>query len=206
MKWNLFILIFSFVLSKMQMMAFSPNVHRLQWTQKHPNEILQSELFSSSLSNNADINWMEVSSKVFEKDSRPIILFDGICNLCNGGVNYAIDHDESAKFRFASLQSVIGQSLLIRSGKEPNDTSSIVLVTKDAAFFKSDAVIKIAAELDGSPILPVIGTLGPYVPGFFRNFIYNFVAKNRYKFGEADQCRIDFDGEYDSRFVSEIDL
>lgn len=205
MKSIIFLAVFGVLLSHSQTLAFSPSLHHPTWEWKNqmkPSTIIRLNLSSSTT--NLDFDWKKIASAVFEEDNRPIILFDGVCNLCNGGVNYAIDHDEKAKFRFASLQSVIGQSLLIRSGKEPNDTSSIVMVTKDDAFFKSDAVIKIASELEGNPILPLIGTLGPFVPSFLRNFVYNFVAKNRYSFGEADQCRIDFDGEYDSRFVSDI--
>lgn len=205
MKSTIFLAMFGVVLSQSQTLAFSPSFHHPTFSLKNQMATsIHNQLNLSSSSTNLDFDWKKIASTVFENDNRPIILFDGVCNLCNGGVNYAIDHDEKAKFRFASLQSVIGQSLLIRSGKEPNDTSSIVMVTKDDAFFKSDAVIKIASELEGNPILPLIGTLGPFVPSFLRNFVYNFVAKNRYTFGEADQCRIDFDGEYDSRFVSDI--
>jgi predicted DCC family thiol-disulfide oxidoreductase YuxK len=205
MKSTFFFAAFGVLLSQSRSLAFSPSFHCPTRTQKIQVPTSIHTLLNLSSSNvNLDFDWKKIASTVFEKDARPIILFDGVCNLCNGGVNYAIDHDEQAKFRFASLQSVIGQSLLVRSGKEPNDTSSIVLVTKDDAFFKSDAVIKIASELEGNPILPLIGRLGPYVPSFVRNFVYNFVAKNRYSFGEAEQCRIDFDGEYDSRFVSDI--
>lgn len=152
---------------------------------------------------NLDFDWEATAKGVFEKDDRPVILFDGVCNLCNGGVNFALDHDSVGNFRFASLQSKVGQSLLIRAGKKPNDISSIVLVTPNEAYFKSDAVIRIAAKLEGNPLLPLMGTLGPFVPRFVRNTVYDFVARNRYRFGEADQCRMDFDNEYGSRFVSD---
>ena len=108
----------------------------------------------------------------------------------------------SGSFRFASLQSTIGKSLLLRSGKKPDDISSIVLVTEDEAYFKSDAVLRIASKLDGNPVLPVVGKVGRIVPSFMRNTVYDFVATNRYRFGEADQCRLDF-GEFDDRFVEE---
>ena len=105
-------------------------------------------------------------------------------------------------FRFASLQSTIGKSLLLRSGKKENDISSIVLVTDEEAYFKSDAVLRIASQLDGNFALPIFGLAGRVVPSFLRNTIYDFVAANRYKFGEADQCRLDF-GEFDDRFFKE---
>eukprot|EP00559_Dactyliosolen_fragilissimus_P004611 CAMPEP_0184859736 /NCGR_PEP_ID=MMETSP0580-20130426/4724_1 /TAXON_ID=1118495 /ORGANISM="Dactyliosolen fragilissimus" /LENGTH=260 /DNA_ID=CAMNT_0027356539 /DNA_START=179 /DNA_END=961 /DNA_ORIENTATION=+ len=151
--------------------------------------------------NNGDLSdWKEISKEVFSKDKRPIILFDGVCNLCNGGVNFALDNDSVGVFRFVSLQSKIGQSLLMRSGKKPDDISSIVLVTDRTSYFKSDAVLRIAAKLDGNPMLPFFGTVGPVVPSFLRNFIYDYVADNRYKFGESDSCRFD-DDEFNDRFV-----
>ena len=138
------------------------------------------------------------------------------------------------EFRFASLQSTIGKSLLLRSGKRSDDISSIgkeeewldyntsfiihcfifstlvshwissltVLVTEKEAFFKSNAVLRIAQKLDGNRALPILGNVGPFVPGFVRNTIYDFVAANRYKFGEAEQCRLDF-GEFDDRFFKD---
>jgi predicted DCC family thiol-disulfide oxidoreductase YuxK len=93
------------------------------------------------------------------------------------------------------------------AGKKPNDISSIVLVTSKRAYFKSDAVLRIAAKLDGkTPLLPLAGNLGQVVPGFVRNTVYDFVANNRYRFGETDQCRMDFDNEFGGRFISEKDM
>lgn len=108
----------------------------------------------------------------------------------------------TGNFRFVSIQSKIGQSLLIRSGKDPKDMSSIVLVTKDTAYFKSDAVLRIASKLEGkNPFLPVFGKVGLWtVPKFMRDAIYKIVADNRYKFGESDQCRLE-DDRFDDRFV-----
>ena len=133
-------------------------------------------------------------------DKRPVILFDGVCNLCNGGVNFALDHDEVGKFRFASLQSRVGQALLVRAGKRRDDISSIVLCETNKTYFKSDAVLRIARKLDGS--IAALGYLGPVVPKFARNMVYDLVANNRYLFGEADQCRLDSD-EFNNRFVSD---
>mmetsp|Transcript_3534 Transcript_3534/g.4157 ORF Transcript_3534/g.4157 Transcript_3534/m.4157 type:complete len:229 (+) Transcript_3534:164-850(+) len=165
----------------------------------------QSTIFSSKEygeSTEIEYDWQEVAKDVFAEDKRPVILFDGVCNLCNGGVNFALDNDSKGSFRFASLQSTTGKSLLLRSGKTANDISSIVLVTEDTAHFKSDAVLRISEKLDGHPAFRLIGTTGRFVPSFLRNSVYNFVANNRYRFGEADQCRLDF-GEYDDRFFKE---
>lgn len=134
--------------------------------------------------------------------SKPIILFDGICNLCNGGVNFAIDHDESGKFRFASLQSNVAKSLLLRDGKDPATTSDIVLFTSDKAYYSSEAVARILSELD-MPALKFFGVLGKVTPSFARNMVYKVVSGNRFILGENDSCRMDFDGEYTSRFVSD---
>ena len=180
--------------------SLSQNIAKVD---SRPHNILLST--SAAVGENKDFDWKSYAKSLFTEDKRPIILFDGVCSLCNGGVNFAIDHDSVGKFRFASLQSKAGQTLLMRSGKKPNDISSIVLVTPDKAYFKSDAVLRIAQKLDGNPLLPVVGTIGPFVPGFIRNRVYDFVADNRYRFGEADQCRMDFDNEFGSRFVTDDD-
>jgi predicted DCC family thiol-disulfide oxidoreductase YuxK len=148
-------------------------------------------------------DWKKVSSEVFANgDTRPIILFDGHCNLCHGGVNFALDNDSVGEFRFVSLQSQIGKSLLMRAGKKPDDISSIVLVTSPTkAYFKSTAVLKISQKLNSTPLLPLLGTVGPLVPGPLRNFVYEVVANNRYRFGEReDSCRLD-DERFDDRFI-----
>ena len=150
-----------------------------------------------------DWDWEQMANDVFsDEDKRPIILFDGVCNLCNSGINFAMDQDETAKFRFASLQSRVGQSLLMRSGKAADDTSNIVLVTEEDAFFSSDAVSRICMKLDAVP-LQWFGELGQYTPPWIREGLYQLVSNNRYQFGENDQCRMDYDGTYTSRFVSD---
>jgi len=142
----------------------------------------------------------EISAALFSGgDVRPIILFDGVCNLCNGGVNFALDNDEVGNFRFAALQSNAGRALLSSHGKRADDFSSIVLVTPDGAYFKSDAVVRIARGLDGKA-LQTVGYLGPFVPSILRDVIYDFVADNRYRFGESDSCRLE-DDRFDDRFV-----
>jgi len=72
-------------------------------------------------------------------DARPVILFDGVCNLCNGGVNLALDLDPPGELRFAALQSSAGRALLRRSGRDASDISSIVLVERDRSYVKSGA-------------------------------------------------------------------
>lgn len=101
----------------------------------------------------------------------------------------------------------MGKSLLLRSGRDPNDINSIVCCLPDgAALMDSDAVIRISKNLVGS--VSLIGYFGQFVPGPIRGIVYNFVSKNRYRLGggEYDSCRLDFDGEYDDRFVSDPEL
>ena len=184
------------------------------------NRLADSRLNESNDENesNDNLNWKAISSYVFDESvdssfksddeeephlhSKPIILFDGVCNLCNGGVNFAIDHDKSAKFRFASLQSNVAKSLLLRDGKDPKTTSDIVLVTSEKAYYYSDAVARIMSGLD-MPVLKFLGVMGRVTPSFARNAVYKVVSGNRFVLGENDSCRMDFDGEYTSRFVSD---
>jgi len=137
----------------------------------------------------------------FATDKRPIILFDGVCNLCNGGVNLALDLDPPGKLRFAALQSDAGRQLLVRAGRDPTDISSIVLVEENNAYTKSDAVLRIATYLE-NPLLPAAGALGPLVPQFLRDAVYDAVADNRYELlGIQDSCRLG-DDRFDERFVA----
>ena len=115
-------------------------------------------------------------------------------------------HSFAAKFRFASLHNKVGKSLLIRSGRAPDDLSSIVVCFANGkAYVDSEAVLMIAQGLV-TPI-SVVGTVGRVIPAPLRDVIYEIVSKNRYKFaGEYESCRLDFDGDYDDRFVSDPDL
>jgi predicted DCC family thiol-disulfide oxidoreductase YuxK len=148
-----------------------------------------------------------VLDRVFDVDRRPIILFDGVCNMCNNAVNLALDWDPSAKLRFAALQSNVGRALLRHHGRSADDISSIVLVTPEGAYVKSDAVLGIAESLNPLPMLP----MRPFaklavmvVPQFLRDLIYDGVADNRYSImGKRNECRFDADGEYTDRFVDD---
>lgn len=148
-----------------------------------------------------DWDWENISQSVFRDDKRPVVLFDGVCNLCNSGVNFAMDQDENAKLRFCSLQSRVAQSLLVREGKPPNH-GQISFITETEGYFSSNAVSHICMHLDSRP-LQWFGAIGQYTPGWIRESVYQIVSKNRFQFGETDQCRLDFDGTYTSRFVSD---
>mmetsp|Transcript_38986 Transcript_38986/g.66518 ORF Transcript_38986/g.66518 Transcript_38986/m.66518 type:complete len:203 (-) Transcript_38986:358-966(-) len=148
-----------------------------------------------------------VLDRVFESDKRPIILFDGVCNLCNNAVNLALDWDPNNRLRFCALQSNVGRSLLQVHGREADDISSIVFVTPDGAYIKSDAILGITQELNPLPFIP----LRPFaklatnvVPTFLRDLIYDGVADNRYSImGKRNECRFDADGEFDDKFVDD---
>jgi len=148
-----------------------------------------------------------ISDRVFELDQRPVILFDGVCNLCNKGVNLALDWDPKGTLRFCALQSNVGRALLESNGRKSDDISSIVLVTQKGAYIKSDAILKISQEL-APPFLPGLKPLSALgliaVPKFLRDIIYDGVADNRYDLmGIRDECRFDADGEFEDRFVDE---
>lgn len=148
-----------------------------------------------------------VLDRAFDVDARPIILFDGVCNMCNSAVNLAIDWDPRGRLRFAALQSNVGRALLQHHGRSADDISSIVLVTPTGAYVKSDAVLGIAESLNPLPMLP----MRPFaklavavVPRFLRDLIYDGVADNRYSImGKRNECRFDADGEYADRFVDD---
>lgn len=118
----------------------------------------------------------------------PIILFDGVCNLCNGAVQYVIKHDEKGIFKFASLQGEHGQQLLKQYNLPAAELNSFVLVKDGKAFTKSTAALLVAKQLNG-----VVKSLYifRFIPAFVRDAIYNFTARNRYRwFGRKDSCMI----------------
>ncbi|GKZ01261.1 hypothetical protein MPSEU_001077100 [Mayamaea pseudoterrestris] len=151
-------------------------------------------------------NWQAVVQNCFASDARPIILFDGVCLFCNAGVDLCLQLDQRETFRFASLQSKVGQSLLMQHGKRPDDLSSIVLVdSATQAYFESDAILRIAKELPGLPgVLRFVSKTSLHlVPTFLRNAAYQVVSNNRYLWGHAEECRLDLDGALARRFVDE---
>ncbi|GAA4836252.1 thiol-disulfide oxidoreductase DCC family protein [Algivirga pacifica] len=117
-----------------------------------------------------------------------VILFDGVCNLCNGTVNFIIDRDPKGKFQFASLQSEEGEKVLQQNGIAEVSLDSVVLLKNGQLYKKSTAALHIARELKGAwPLF--YGFI--IVPRFIRDGVYNWIAKNRYKwFGKSDACRI----------------
>ncbi len=122
------------------------------------------------------------------EQSRSIILFDAVCNLCNGSVQFVIKHDKKKIFLFAALQSDAGQALLKKYNLPSTDFHTFVLIQNNEVFLTSTAALTVAKQLYGIIKLMYIFII---VPPFIRNSIYNFIAKNRYKwFGKNDSCII----------------
>uniref|UniRef100_A0A7C9D6D6 DCC family protein n=1 Tax=Opuntia streptacantha TaxID=393608 RepID=A0A7C9D6D6_OPUST len=135
------------------------------------------------------MDWAAETSNFFDRDSRPIMLFDGVCNLCNGGVKFVRDNDHNRRIRYEPLQSEAGKKLLRRSGRAPDDISSVVLVEKDRSYIKSEAVLKIMEYLDLP--FPQLAFFLQFVPLFIRDLVYDNIANNRYNlFGKTESCDI----------------
>ncbi|WP_300598588.1 DCC1-like thiol-disulfide oxidoreductase family protein [Niabella sp.] len=116
--------------------------------------------------------------------SAPVILFDGVCNLCNNAVLFIIKHDPKDRFRFASLQSTAGIRLVQEYGV-PQNYGSVVLIENGRTYLKSTAALRIARKLNG--LWPLLYLL-MIVPPFIRNQIYDWIARNRYRWFGTNQC------------------
>ena len=122
-----------------------------------------------------------------------IVLFDGVCNLCNASVLFVIDRDPAGYFAFASIQSASARDALVRAGADSKrlDLSSVLLIEGTRVYDRSTAALRIARHLSGAwPLLVVLRV----VPRFIRDAVYDWVARNRYRwFGrrpDEDACRI----------------
>ncbi|HSQ44652.1 MAG TPA: thiol-disulfide oxidoreductase DCC family protein [Ginsengibacter sp.] len=117
-----------------------------------------------------------------------IILFDGVCNLCNGAVKFVIKRDNRNQFLFASLQSDEGKQILEEHNFPDNKMKSFFLVENGKVYDRSTAALRVARRLTG--LWPLLyGFI--IVPGFIRDGVYNWIAKNRYQwFGKKDECMV----------------
>ncbi|WMI67372.1 thiol-disulfide oxidoreductase DCC family protein [Mangrovimonas sp. YM274] len=132
--------------------------------------------------------------------NKELILFDGVCNLCNTSIQYVIKHDKQNRFMFAALQSDIGKSIIEKHGIDTAKIDSILLHTpSQKIYYKSTAALKIASKLGFPTTLLAVFLI---VPSFIRNWVYDIIAKNRYKwFGKQDSCMIPTP-ELTSKFLS----
>ncbi|NBC06848.1 MAG: DUF393 domain-containing protein [Bacteroidetes bacterium] len=128
----------------------------------------------------------------------PILLFDGVCNLCNSSVQFILKRDKQQAFRFASLQSEEGQEVLGQFEDKPEDLSSVVLVEDGKLYARSTAALRATRWLSGAwPLLYGFIVL----PRPLRDAVYDWIARNRYRwFGKKEQCMIP-SPELKSRFL-----
>ena len=128
-----------------------------------------------------------------------IVLFDGVCDLCDASVRFVLKRDAGAYFRFASLQSARGRQLLVEHGLPPDQATSVVLIEGGQVFQRSDAALRIARRLSG--LWAWLWTLR-FVPRSVRDGVYAWIAANRYRwFGQHDLCEIPAP-EFRDRFLS----
>ena len=121
--------------------------------------------------------------------NKKIILFDGVCNLCNSAVQFIIERDKKDIFRFVALQSDLGLEICNYIGIDPKITDSIILYEPGIAYYyKSEAALKIASQLDG--FYSFLGSFN-FLPKKIKDSIYDYIAKNRYKwYGKKEDCMI----------------
>jgi len=123
-----------------------------------------------------------------ESFNKYTVLFDGVCNLCSGSVQFIIKRDSKGTFQFASLQSDVGQQLLDKFKIDKNLLHSVILIRGDQFFQRSDAALEIARKLSGG--WPLFYSF-KITPRFIRDGIYNWIARYRYRFfGKKDTCWI----------------
>lgn len=131
-------------------------------------------------------------------ESRHIVLYDGICNLCNGAVWFIIKRDHRKLFKFAALQSEIGIALLREMGLPEDQKKSLVYICSDKSYTQSDAVLRVASSLPFPARWLICFRV---VPKFVRDAVYHFIAKYRYSlFGKRNVC-MNLTPELQSRFL-----
>lgn len=120
--------------------------------------------------------------------SPPVILFDGVCNFCNGTVNFILRQDKKGVFRFAPLQSEAGQKLLHQYHLPKENFDSFLLIEKGKVYKSSTAGLKLYNKL---PWYWKWTQIFWIVPKFIRDGVYDFIARNRYKwFGKKEECMV----------------
>jgi len=125
---------------------------------------------------------------MFPERSHPVILFDGVCNLCSGAVQFIIKHDRKKLFRFASLQSKFGEEVMKHFDLPVDQYNSFILLEKEKIYTRSKGALKVAKKLNGLYFLLYAFII---VPRFIRDAVYNFIARKRYNwFGKKETCWI----------------
>jgi predicted DCC family thiol-disulfide oxidoreductase YuxK len=137
-------------------------------------------------------------------EANPIVLYDGVCGLCNRSVQFLLKHDKEARFRFASLQSDFARKVLGRHGLDPKDLDTVHVVENydqpgERVLQRSDAILRAGRELGG--FWSASSSVARIVPRPLRDLVYRFVATNRYRvFGKYDTCMLP-DPNQRSRFL-----
>jgi predicted DCC family thiol-disulfide oxidoreductase YuxK len=127
-----------------------------------------------------------------------LILFDGVCNLCNALVQFVIRHDPNGEFHFAAIQSDIGRKIFQKYGLDPTDLQTFVFISDNRIFLRSSAAIAVVSRFGGAWRTCAIFWL---IPRFVRDAVYSTIARNRYRwFGRKDTCMIPTP-EIEKRFV-----
>ncbi|MDH3257655.1 MAG: DCC1-like thiol-disulfide oxidoreductase family protein [Nitrospinota bacterium] len=131
--------------------------------------------------------------------SSPLVLYDGVCKLCNGSVNFILHRDRKGRLKLAPLQSDYARQVIASHEMKSNPMGSLLLLEGSRLTTKSTAIIRISKYMDGLWPLCVIFLI---IPRFIRDFIYDIVANNRYRwFGKYDTCRLP-DPEFEGRFYN----
>lgn len=130
----------------------------------------------------------------------PVLLFDGVCNLCSSSVQFVLKRNDKENVKFASLQSDFAANALKQSELPVDYLNSLVLLEQGKTYVQSDAALQLTKHLNG---LWKLGSIFLIVPKFIRNPVYDWVAKNRYRwYGKKDACWIP-EPKWESRFLDQ---
>lgn len=136
-----------------------------------------------------------------DTDDGPVVLFDGICNLCERSVQLVVRNDRAARFRFAPLQSDVAARLLKQHEDNHEELSSMVLIERGQLFRKSRAALRVARQMDG--LWPLMYYGFAWIPLFIADPVYDFIGRRRYRwFGEKSECWVPTE-DLRSRFLSD---
>ena len=129
-----------------------------------------------------------MSSEEYLRQYDNLVIFDGVCNLCTHSVHFILEHEKEPLFQFAPVQSATGSRLMRELGLDPDDAETFVFIADGRAFLRSDAAIRIAPHLRGA--WRWLGAV-KIVPRPLRDWLYDLVARNRYRwFGRTDTCMV----------------
>ncbi len=132
---------------------------------------------------------MILASTDMHHSRKKIVFFDGVCNLCNGFVNFVMKHNQNRDIFYCSLQSELAQDILAAKSVDLTSLSTIFFLAEDELYSESDAIRKIAQNLDGWP--KVLGWAIAIFPKSISNYFYRKISGSRYKiFGKNESCRV----------------